>query len=85
MVRTLVCIEAGQCNAHELDCVDVPVEVLTDSTASQWFNSRGALDRLTQLLTLYNSSAVSQSHVHYVHLVTCTLCAFGDMYTMCIW
>ena len=68
VVRSLVCVEAGQCDASELGCIDVPASALSEavsspspSPSSLWFTSHGALQRLAHLLTLHHSSAVSLS------------------------
>jgi hypothetical protein len=68
VVRSLVCVEAGQCDASELGCIDVPAAALSDavsspspSPSSLWFTSHGALQRLAHLLTLHHSSASAAS------------------------
>ena len=56
-ISSLVCVEAGQFDAVEMGCVDVPVAALQDSP--QWLSSPGAIQRVAQLLVLQHCSAVS--------------------------
>ena len=62
MIKSLVSVEAGQFDAQELGCVDVPVAALTSDP--HWFSSPTAMDAVTQLLTLYQSSAVSEYFIY---------------------
>ena len=56
VIKGVVCLDDGQFDAQEMGCVDVPVAALYDNP--HWFSSQGALQNLTQLLSLQQISSV---------------------------
>ena len=56
VIKSVVSVDAGQFDAQEMGCVDVPVAALYDNP--HWFSSQGALQNLAQLLSLQQISSV---------------------------